>query len=133
MDTLANSAARITNFIDINSDWTSIYKGQIFRYGLLINIFGDRIEDKIEEKSGGIPCIDCCLTSIYVFLVYCVLILTCGFCCVMCAEFCPKIRQFCKFDKVKSVIKHGDKYDKYEKQLNRKLSKATDLVRMMRF
>ena len=28
---------------------------------------------------------------------------------------------------------NGDKYDKYEKQLNRKLSKATDLVRMMRF
>ena len=136
MDTLANAAARITNFIDINSDWTSIYRGQVIRYAFLANIFGDfnQIEDKIEEKSGRIPCINCCLKSIYLFFTCCFCILTCGFCCLICtASMMPSIKKFIKFDKVKSTIDHGDKYDKYEKQLNRKLSKATDLVRMMRF
>ncbi len=64
---------------------------------------------------------------------YCVGILTCGFCGYMYRDCIPSLKKCCKFDKVYSAVNNGDKYDKYEKQLNRKLSKATDLVRMMRF
>jgi hypothetical protein len=67
-----------------------------------------------------------------VYLIAC--FLTCGLPC-FCYN-CQKsssLKSICKCKKINDALEFGPKYDKYEKQLNRKLSKATDLVRMMRF